>query len=107
MCGPDSSSPTGSAGAHTPSGHRYYLRVGDVGYLPGSGLHLQLFGLFWGILITAGLLVAGLNLPKEAAGWTAAFIGVQCVLNALFDLRTLFTLSVSSFTPTDAMEWPA
>ena len=61
------------------------------------------FGLFWGVLITLGLLFAALKLPKEAAGWAAAFVGIQCVLNALFDLRTLFELSVTSGTATDAM----
>lgn len=62
----------------------------------------NVFGLFWGIAIAAGLVFAALKLPRGAAAWGAAFVGVNCVLNALFDLQTLFTLSVSSGTATDA-----
>ena len=63
----------------------------------------NIFGLVWGVLLTAGLMLAALKLPKDAANWVAAFVGVQCVLNAFYDLHTLFTLSVSTMRPTDAM----
>ncbi len=61
------------------------------------------FGLLWGCLLTPLLLLAGWKLSSQAAAWVAAFIGVQCVANAFYDLNTLFTLSVSSATATDAM----
>ena len=73
-----------------------------LGVFLGLPFTLNVFGLFWGVLITAGLLACALRLPREAADWVAAFVGVQCVLNALFDLKTLFGLSVTSLTPTDA-----
>ncbi|MDX1933113.1 MAG: M50 family metallopeptidase [Capsulimonadales bacterium] len=91
------------------SGRPLLLGTGILTGLVTLGIFLGLiftgnvFGLFWGLMITAGLLIAGLKLPKGTAGWLAAFVGVQCVLNALFDLRTLFTLSVSTLAPTDAM----
>jgi hypothetical protein len=61
------------------------------------------FALFWGILLTLGLFIASRKLDAKTAGWVAAFIGVQCMLNALFDLKTLFALSVSTMAGTDAM----
>ena len=60
------------------------------------------FALFWGFVLTVGLLIAAKKLPRDMADWTAAFIGVQCVLNALFDLNTLFSLSVGTGAHTDA-----
>jgi hypothetical protein len=55
----------------------------------------NLFGFFWGALLCVGLIAGGRKLSTEAAAWGAGFIGVQCVLNALFDLRTLFDLTVA------------
>ena len=61
------------------------------------------FGLFWGILLTAALVAGGLKLPAAWASWAAAFVGAECILNALFDLKTLFALSVTLGGPqTDA-----
>ncbi len=62
-----------------------------------AGLDLLLirgFGLGWGILIASGLLLAARRLPPKAAELTAMFLGVQCVLNSLYDLRTLLGLSL-------------
>jgi hypothetical protein len=74
---------------------------------PGSwvvhGMGPLFFALGWGIVLTLALVIASRKLDPKTAGWAAAFIGVQCMLNALFDLRTLFTLSVSTMAPTDAM----
>ena len=53
----------------------------------------SVFSLGWGIAIAAGLLLAARRLPPKAAELTAMFLGVQCVLNALYDLRTLVGLS--------------
>jgi hypothetical protein len=62
----------------------------------------NVFGLFWGVLLTAALVLGGLKLSPAAASWSAAFIGVQCVLNALFDLRTLFSISLVPGAHSDA-----
>ena len=53
----------------------------------------NLLGLGWGILIAAGLLLASRRLSAKAAELTAMFLGVQCVLNSLYDLKTLVSLS--------------
>jgi len=63
---------------------------------------LNAFGLLWGVLLCMGLVIAGRKLSPEIATWTAGFIGVQCILNALFDLRTLFDLSIATRVATDA-----
>lgn len=60
------------------------------------------FGFFWGALLCAGLIAGGRKLSPDAAAWGAGFIGVQCVLNALFDLRTLFDLTVQGSATNDA-----
>lgn len=70
--------------------------------LPGVNLFGLGFALFWGVILTLGLLLASKKLPQDMADWAAAFIGVQCVLNALFDLHTLFGLSVGTMAQTDA-----
>lgn len=61
------------------------------------------FGFFWGLAIAGGLLIASRRLSVRGAELTAMFLGVQCVVNALFDLRTLVGLSsVLGGPPTDA-----
>ncbi len=60
-----------------------------------------------GAAIAVALALLGAKLPRRAADWTAGFVGVQCLLNACFDLRTLFFLSVASDTPTDAVNMQA
>ena len=57
------------------------------------------FGLGWGIAIAAGLLLASRRLSARAAELTAMFLGVQCVVNALFDLKTLVGLSTLANGP--------
>lgn len=60
-----------------------------------------------GAAIAVALALLGAKLPRRGADWLAGFVGVQCLLNAFFDLRTLFYLSVSSATATDAMNMQA
>ncbi|MBC8142172.1 MAG: M50 family metallopeptidase [Armatimonadetes bacterium] len=55
-----------------------------------------------GAVIGGGLIFAGLKMPERSAVFAASFIGVQCILNALFDLHTLFSLSASGVTQSDA-----
>jgi hypothetical protein len=62
------------------------------------------FGFFWGLAIVIALLLASWRLSARGTELLAMFLGVQCVVNALFDLRTLVGLS-SGFggPPTDAV----
>ena len=51
------------------------------------------FGFGWGLAIAAGLLFASARLLPKAAELAAMFLGVQCVVNSLYDLKTLVGLS--------------
>ena len=57
------------------------------------------FTLLAGVLISAGLVLIARFASARVATFFVSFLAVQCVLNALFDLKTLFSLS-SSFGPT-------
>lgn len=50
------------------------------------------FTLFWGIVIAAGL-IAAYNSSRSTAALVASFISIQLLLNAFYDLKTLFILS--------------
>lgn len=63
---------------------------------------LHPFTLLSGLLITATLMGLATKLPRQAANWAASFVGAQFAMNALIDLNTLWVLSVSGTTPTDA-----
>lgn len=63
------------------------------------------FTLFAGLIITAGLLATAKFASARVATFFVSFLAVQCVLNALMDLKTVFFLS-SPFgpnVPTDAV----
>ncbi|HEY7786176.1 MAG TPA: M50 family metallopeptidase [Pyrinomonadaceae bacterium] len=63
------------------------------------------FTLFAGLIITAGLLAVAKFASARVATFFVSFLAVQCVLNALMDLKTVFFLS-SPFgpnVPTDAV----
>lgn len=80
--------------ARRPGAARIMLGVsGAVIAFLDLALVRSIFSLGWGIAIAAGLLLAARRLPPKAAELTAMFLGVQCVLNALYDLRTLVGLS--------------
>jgi hypothetical protein len=55
-----------------------------------------------GIVLAFGLVLLAAALPERAAHFFLSFLAIQCCLNALFDLRTLFWISASSNTPSDA-----
>jgi hypothetical protein len=57
------------------------------------------FTLFAGLLISAGLVLIARFASARVATFFVSFLAVQCVLNALFDLKVLFSLS-SPFGPT-------
>jgi hypothetical protein len=94
------------------AGHTLLLTTGVIVGIVNVGVLLgvlnpvahtfNFFGLMWGALLTLGLIGAGLKTSPAVAGWLAAFVGVQCVANAFFDLNTLFSLSLGSGAATDA-----
>jgi Peptidase M50B-like len=57
------------------------------------------FTLLSGLFISAGLVLIARFASARVATFFVSFLAVQCVLNALFDLKTLFSLS-SPFGPT-------
>jgi len=57
------------------------------------------FTLFAGVLLTAGLIAVAKFASARVAAFFTSFLAVQCVLNALLDLKTAFFLS-SPFAPT-------
>lgn len=67
------------------------------------------FTLFSGITLAGLLLVAAKFAGRRVASFLVSFLAVQCVLNAIFDLKTVFFMS-SPFEPnvhTDAMNMAA
>ena len=65
------------------------------------------FTLFAGLFLTVGLFVIARFASRKVASFFVSFLAVQCVLNALFDLKTVFFLSepFSVMTPmTDAVK---
>jgi hypothetical protein len=70
--------------------------------VPLTNLSFQPFTVLSGALITLGLLAAAKYAGRRAANFLVGFLAVQCVLNALFNLRDLALLSVASDARTDA-----
>ena len=67
------------------------------------------FTLFAGLVLSAGLVVLAKFASSRVATFFVGFFAVQCILNALLDLKTVFFLS-SPFAPsipTDAMNMSA
>jgi hypothetical protein len=63
------------------------------------------FTLFAGLILSVGLVLIARFASAKVATFFVSFLAVQCVLNALFDLKTVFFLS-SPFAPsvqTDAL----
>jgi len=56
-----------------------------------------------GLAIGGALVALGLKAPPRAARFALSFLAIQCCLDALSDLRTLFWLSISSEAQTDAL----
>ncbi|PYS90948.1 MAG: hypothetical protein DMF64_13545 [Acidobacteria bacterium] len=70
--------------------------------VPLTSLSLQPFTVLAGVVISLGLLVAAKYMPPRAANFLVGFLAVQCVLNAVFDLKTVALLSLTSGAKTDA-----
>lgn len=70
--------------------------------VPLTNLSFDLFTVIAGAAITAGLLAAAKYLGPQARNFLVSFLAVQCVLDAIFNLRDLFYLSVATDAHTDA-----
>ena len=60
------------------------------------------FSWLTGILLAVGLIWAAIGLGPRFAHFGLSFLAVQCCLNALFDLRTLFLISATTNLHSDA-----
>jgi hypothetical protein len=71
--------------------------------------YASIFTLFWGLAIAGALLVAAKYADAKLSNFVLSFVAVQCVLNALFDLRMLLNLSSPLGVPvhTDAANMAA
>lgn len=61
------------------------------------------FGLIVGIVLTAGLIFFAAASNPKVAHFFLSFLAVQCCLNALYDLKTLFLLSAITSHASDAV----
>jgi hypothetical protein len=61
------------------------------------------FTLFSGALLTAGLVAAARYANLKWANFFVGFLAVQCLLNAVFDLKNLFIISTTTGAHNDAM----
>jgi hypothetical protein len=77
------------------------------GLIAFLGVTSALFAWIIGLALTVGLFISAKYLSPRAAHFLLSFLAVQCCLNALFDLKTLILLSVSSPAGTDARNMEA
>lgn len=83
-------------GVLSPAFHIFSLQVGFSNLL---------FTIFAGTLLTAGLLALAKYASFRTANFAVAFLAVQCLLNSLSDLTTLFVINaplIGSDIQTDA-----
>ena len=83
----------------------FYGFISPLRYGSAPGL----FTLFAGGALFVGLVAAARFLGARAASFLVSFLAVQCVLNALFDLKTVLFLSspLGPSVPTDAANMAA
>lgn len=74
---------------------------------PLTNLSLQPFTVLSGVAIAAGMLAAAKYFGLRAANFLVGFLAVQCVLNAVFDLKNVLLSSVASTDASDAMNMAA
>lgn len=70
--------------------------------VPLTDLSLQPFTVLSGIAIALGLFIFARRAGVRAANFLVGFLAVQCVLDAIFDLKTLALISLNSDAATDA-----
>src|ERR1044071_6845958 len=66
-----------------------------------------LFTLVAGVVLPLGLFAAAKYLKPRAAAFLVSFLAVQCVLNAVFDLKNVLYISTFTDTHTDAANMEA
>lgn len=71
--------------------------------VPLTAFSLNPFTVLAGACISLALLAAARYLPLRAANFLVGFLAVQCVLNAVFDLKNLLYLSAATDAATDAV----
>ncbi|MFN2598406.1 MAG: M50 family metallopeptidase, partial [Pyrinomonadaceae bacterium] len=71
-------------------------------FMPLTEFSFKPFTVLAGAAISVGLLAAARYLPVRAANFLVGFLAVQCVLDAIFDLKNLALLSLTSDARTDA-----
>jgi len=71
--------------------------------VPLTHLTFSPFTVVTGTLLVAGLLAAARYLKPQAANFLVGFLAVQCVLNALSDLKVVLFMSVASDAQSDAL----
>ncbi|HJQ30533.1 MAG TPA: M50 family metallopeptidase [Pyrinomonadaceae bacterium] len=71
-------------------------------FVPLTNFSFSPFTVVSGAAITLGLLAGAKYLGTAARNFLVSFLAVQCVLDALFNLRDLLYLSVGGSTQTDA-----
>jgi len=71
-------------------------------FVPLTNFSFSPFTVVSGAAITLGLLAGAKYLGTAARNFLVSFLAVQCVLDALFNLRDLLFLSVGGSTQTDA-----
>jgi hypothetical protein len=75
----------------------FHIFSGDISFFGMA------FTVFSGALITAGLLALARYANLKWANFAVAFLAVQCLLNAVFDLKNLFVISTTTNVHNDAM----
>ena len=72
-------------------------------FVPLANFTLSPFTVIAGVAISAGLLAAAKYASPRTANFLVGFLAVQCVLNAVFDLKDVLFMAVASGAQTDAM----
>jgi hypothetical protein len=71
-------------------------------FVPLAYFSFSPFTVVAGLLLSVGLLAAARYLNARAASFLVSLLAVQCVLNAILDLKTVLFISISSDKMTDA-----
>ncbi|NNE65699.1 MAG: M50 family metallopeptidase [Pyrinomonadaceae bacterium] len=67
------------------------------------GIGSVLFTVISGVLLSGGLFAIGRYAPLKWVNFSIAFLAVQCLLNSFFSLKTLFFISATTDSHSDAM----
>ncbi|MCI0664860.1 MAG: M50 family metallopeptidase, partial [Acidobacteria bacterium] len=67
-----------------------------------AGFSVNTFTLITGIALSAGIILVAIWSSKRVAHFFLSFLAVQCCLNAVLDLNTLFLISATTNSHSDA-----